>query len=302
MYGQNTGMRFGGPLTPTVKKLLIINGVIFLIQTLAGLFPALISQGTIEHFFGLSHAGIFSEFKIWQVFTYMFIHGGFLHIGLNMLVLFMFGGELELLWGNKFFLKYYLYSGIGAGLFIILMNYVTFLSWPGNANSPTLGASGAIYGILLAYALYWPNREILLFPFFIPIKVKYVALVIGLIAFLGTMGSCASVEGGVSHIGHLGGIISGYILLKLMKRSSGSSSFAGSSQSNNSNIVSDTLKKARLKKKKKEIETRIKAKKIIDDLLEKIAREGMSSLTPEERKQLEWARKHYYPEGNDIVH
>ena len=294
MYGQNVNIRIGGPLTPMVKKLLIINGVIFLIQRLLdAIMPA---SSFIEINFGLSHIGLFHEFKIWQILTYMFLHGSLLHIIFNLLALWMFAGELEQIWGSRAFLRYYLYCGVGAGLFISAMNF--FLFSKTMANPVTIGASGAIYGILLAYGMTWPNREVYLY-FLIPVKIKYLVIGFGLIEFFGTLGT-ATQGGGISHIGHLGGLLSGLVIYKFksqlfLKR-------GVSKKPSGQNPVSRLFKKARLNKKKQEIETRIRAKKIIDELLEKIARNGMSSLTPEEKKNLEWARKHYYPEGNDTVH
>jgi len=291
MHGRNVNIRFGGPLTPTVKKLMIINGGIFLLQQ----FTGLVKPNMLEYFFGLSHIGLFHEFKLWQVFTYMFLHGGWLHIIFNLIALWMFAGELEQVWGKKQFLRYYLYSGIGAGIFIALMNYFVFTNY--HINPVTIGASGAIYAILLAYGLTWPNREVLLY-FLFPVKMKYLVIVFGLIEFFGTLSSAAGTGGNISHVGHLGGLISGFIFI--MYRTKFSTGKKASTK--NINPLNTSLKKIRLKKKKKEIETRIKAKEIIDELLEKIAKSGMSSLSPDEKKRLEWARKHYYPEGNDTVH
>ncbi len=296
MYGRNTQIRFGGPITPVVKRLMIINGVIFLIQQIVNLFQ----PHALSLLFGLSHEGFARHFMLWQVFTYMFFHGGWLHIFFNLFALWMFAGELEQQWGSSRFLRYYLYTGTGAGIFIALMNF--FLAARGYPGAPTIGASGAIYAILLAYGMTWPNREVLIY-FLFPIKMKYLVLIFGLIEFFGTLSSAAGQGGNISHIGHLGGIISGFILLRMQTRKPGSMTFSQKKKKTEKvNPVSKGMKKIRLKKKQKEIETRIKAKKIIDELLEKIARTGMSSLTDKEKKDLEWARKHYYPEGNDTVH
>lgn len=294
MYQQRSSIRIGGPLTPMVKRLMIINGGIFLIQQ----FVNLMNPGFLEVLFGLSHAGLIEQFHVWQVFTYMFLHGGWLHIIFNLLVLWMFAGDLEQLWGSSFFLKYYLYAGTGAGLFIAFMNAFTYYRF--EANPITIGASGALYAILLAYGLTWPNREVLIW-FIFPVKIKYLIIVIGLIEFFGTLSSATSGGTGISHIGHLGGIISGFIYIKIKgnrRRSGGKSS----SDKKQENPVSELFRKRRLEKKKKDIDTRIKAKKIIDELLEKISREGMSSLTSEEKSRLEWARRHYYPGNDETLH
>ncbi|HOS40827.1 MAG TPA: rhomboid family intramembrane serine protease [Spirochaetota bacterium] len=292
MHGRNVQFRIGGPPTPTVKALMIVNGAVFLLQTIAGW----LSPGMIEAYFGINHVGLIHQFMLWQPFTYMFLHGGFFHILFNLLALWMFGGDLEERWGKALFLRYYIFSGIGAGLFIALMNYFVFITY--NASPVTIGASGAIYAILLAYGLTWPDREVLLY-FIIPIKMKYLVLIFGGIEFFGTLASARGDGSGVSHIGHLGGLISGFIFI--MWKLHGPRSATTSAQ-RSEGVIASFFKKERLKKKQKEIDTRIKAKAVIDRLLEKIAREGMGSLTPAERKELDWARKNYYPDDSATYH
>lgn len=293
---QTIQFRIGGPLTPVVKKLMIINGGIFIFQQLMALF----APGFLEQNFGLNHQGLIGEFKIWQLFSYMFLHGGWLHIIFNLLGLWMFAGDLEDIWGSRLFLRYYLFSGMGAGIFIATMNFVYFSRYGANptiAYSPTtLGASGALYGVLLAYGVNWPNREVLLY-FLFPVKIKYLLILFGVMEFFGTISS--SVGGGstISHIGHLGGLISGMVYLFFLRKRGPRANYK-----QQSGFITELMKKQRLKKKRKEIEERIEAKKIIDRLLEKIARQGMGALTAEEKKSLEWARKHYYPENNETLH
>lgn len=287
MYQRNVSIRIGGPLTPGVKGLMIVNGLIFLIQQISGL----IVPNGMEYILGISHNGFINNFMIWQPFSYMFLHGGWMHIFFNLIALWMFAGELELYWGKEKFIRYYILSGLGAGLFIAFMNYVAFTKY--NSSAVTIGASGAIYAVLLAYAMIWPEREVLLY-FLFPIKIKYLVIAFGLMEFFGTLSNTAGTGGNISHIGHIGGIICGFILIKLMNnnfRVSGSFSLLGRLK-----------KKTRLDNKRKLIDNRILAKKIIDDMLAKIAKNGMSSLSPEEKKKLEWARKHYYPSNEDILH
>ena len=286
MYQRNVSIRIGGPMTPGVKFLMIINGIIFLIQQITGL----ISPNMLEYYFGISHNGFINNLMIWQPFTYMFLHGGWMHIFFNLLGLWMFAGDIEMVWGKKKFLRYYILSGLGAGFFIALMNYVAFINY--GTSVVTIGASGAIYAVLLAYAMLWPEREVLLY-FLFPVKIKYLVIGFGLLEFFGTLSSTAGAGGNISHIGHLGGIISGFILIKFMRKSSDYSS---------PSFLSSFIKKKRVSKKKKIIDSRIEAKKIIDELLAKIAKNGMNSLTPEEKKKLEWARKNYYPSSQDIMH
>ncbi len=292
---QNVNFRFGGPITKTVKNLMIINGAVFLIQQFIGLFI----PNVIESVFGLHHIGLFYEFKIWQPFTYMFLHGNWLHIIFNLIALWMFAGELEQRWGSKIFLKYYMFSGIGAGVFISIMNFIVYSKF---GHSPiTIGASGAIFGILLAYGLTWPNREVLLY-FVFPIKIKYLIIAFGVMEFFGTISSASGAGGNISHIGHLGGLISGFIYIMYNRGKTPKGSHSSTSSGDNTGFINDLLKKERLKKKQQDIDRRIEAKKIIDKLLEKIARDGMSSLSVKEKKLLEWARKHYYPTDGDTLH
>ncbi len=293
MFGQRTQMRFGGPITPVVKKLMIINGAVFIFQLFFAIFSGSSGKAVsgFDQFFGLSHQGLIISLKLWQVFTYMFLHGGWMHIIFNLVALWMFAGELEQQWGSKAFLRFYLYSGIGAGLFIALLNIYIFSNY--NVSPITLGASGAIYGVLLAYGMTWPNREVLLW-FILPIKMKYLVLFFGLFEFFGTLSSATAGNGGISHIGHLGGLISGFIIIYSRRKGLGSKKTVNQS--------AGFVKKRRLKKQQQLIQDRIKAKKIIDELLEKITKTGMNSLTADEKKQLEWARKNYYPEDRQTYH
>jgi membrane associated rhomboid family serine protease len=188
---------------PGVKWLLISNVAIYLLSFFVGKFG---DQGPIIIWFGLTPAAVVKELAIWQLFTYMFLHGSIGHILWNMLALWMFGADLESSWGTRRFLQFYFFCGIGAGICVVLFNYI--LPW-GNPVVPTIGSSGAIFGILMAYAMLYPTRTIL-FAFLIPIQVKYFVLIIGAIAFLSSFG----VNNGVSNFAHLGGLLFGYLFLK----------------------------------------------------------------------------------------
>ncbi|MCX8124002.1 MAG: rhomboid family intramembrane serine protease [Spirochaetes bacterium] len=277
---------FGSSITPSVKKIIIFTSAVYILQ----LFGNIFAQGVIENTFGIHHIGFAHQFKLWQPFTYMFLHGNFLHIFFNMFALWMFGSDLEDLFGSKNFMRFYLYSGVGAGLCIALMNAYIFEHY--EYNPITIGASGAIYALLLAYGMIWPNREVLLY-FLFPIKMKYLVLIFGAIEFFGTLASASGAGGGISHIGHFGGLVTGFILLKTKFWYKKKEVF---------NPFNRLLRSYRLAQHRKRIEDRIKAKEIIDTLLDKITRYGFSSLTKEEKQALEWARKHYYPDNNDIIH
>ncbi len=188
----------GGSTTPAVRALLIANVVVFLFQMVA----TALAQVRLEHIFGLVPYDVVHHLYLWQLATYMFLHGGLFHIGFNMLALWMFGTELEDLWGTKKFLRFYFITGIGAAI-------MTMLVGP-NSYIVTIGASGAIYGLLAAYGLLFPDRVILLY-FVLPIRAKYLVLILGLITF---WSSLSATGGGVAHVAHLGGMIFGWLYLR----------------------------------------------------------------------------------------
>ncbi len=190
---------FGGPITRTVKALITINIGVFVLQFLTS---RLLGSNFIDVTFGLVPNSVTEHLTLWQFVTYMFLHGGFFHIFFNMLTLFMFGNELERYWGTPRFLNYYFVTGIGAGI----------CSWivAPHSGAVVIGASGAIYGLLLAYGLTYPNR-IVYVNFLLPIKVKWLVLIMGAMAFLSSLGGA---ESGVANIAHLGGMVIGYLFLK----------------------------------------------------------------------------------------
>lgn len=189
---------FGHGVTPVVKKLLIANGVAFVITILA----QAAGYGLWIRSLMLTPYAVTRHFAVWQLVTYLFLHAGFFHILFNMFALWMFGGELERAWGSKRFLRYYFLTGIGAGLTVVLASPSSLVA--------TLGASGAVYGILLAYGLLFPDRMILLY-FIIPIPAKYFVMIIGAIAFLSALSTPGDL---VSHVAHLGGMVFGYLYLR----------------------------------------------------------------------------------------
>lgn len=189
-----------GPLTPAIKALVIANVVGFL---LALIVPELTLR------LGLVPQAVVEQLQLWQPVTYMFLHGGIFHLLFNMLSLWMFGVELEKMWGTAFFTKYYFVTGLGAAAAQILLGLV-----PGIGASMyyavTIGASGAVFGVLLAYGMYFPDRPIYMYMIF-PIPAKYFVIIIGAISLLSSMNGPG---GGVAHTTHLGGLIAGYLYLK----------------------------------------------------------------------------------------
>ena len=190
-----------GPLSPAIKALIIVNVAMFL---LAMLLPS------ITEYLGLIPEAIFRQFRVWQPVTYMFLHGTIGHILFNMLALWMFGTELERTWGTTAFLRYYFATGIAAAATTVLVALMPFPETARLYSSATIGASGAIYGLLLAYGLSFPNRPIYIY-FVFPIPAKYFVMIMGAIALLSSIGDRGS---GIAHITHLGGLVAGFAILR----------------------------------------------------------------------------------------
>jgi membrane associated rhomboid family serine protease len=185
-----------------VKWLIISNVAVYLVY----FFGSMIHGAPIFGSLVLMPAAVLYRFEIWQLFTYLFLHSltSFWHILFNMLALWMFGSPIEETWGTRRFLQYYFICGVGAGICVVLANLAF-----GDINQRVLGASGAIYGLLLAYGMLFPNQTVL-FSFLFPIKAKYMVMIMGGIAFL------SSFQGGgtVSNLAHLGGLLFGFVYMK----------------------------------------------------------------------------------------
>ena len=191
-----------GPITPSVKLLLIINVAAFVITWA---MPNLMID-----LFGLLPRAILFEGRVWQLVTHIFLHGGVMHILFNMLLLWMFGVELERRWGSRAFMRYFLMTGIGAGVVTVLVSLLPFAATRAMYNVPTIGASGAIYALLMAWAMLFPHRTILFMMMF-PLPARTVAAILGAIAFISAVGSPNS---GVAEFTHLGGMLVGWLYLQ----------------------------------------------------------------------------------------
>jgi rhomboid family protein len=193
-----------GPVSTAIKALIAANIVMFLTTSL-------LASRSIDlvAILGLRPVAVIRQLFIWQPFTYMFLHGGLLHLLFNMLALWMFGTELERIWGTRYFLKFYLVTGVGAGLLTILVSLLGFSITNFIYTVPTIGASGAIYGLLLAYALYFPDRPIYMY-FLFPVPAKVFVAIMGAIAFYASLVEA----GGIANATHLGGLVVGYAMLK----------------------------------------------------------------------------------------
>lgn len=209
-YGTRTFQpRLHGFFPQGVKWLLVANIALFVLY----FFSVRVGLAGAWEPFQLVPGDVLRHFALWQLVTYLFLHDpfGFSHILFNMLALWMFGADLERTWGRHEFLKYYFLCGVGAGLCVIVAN----LLFSNNLNSSTIGASGAIYGLLFAFGYLYPDREIL-FSFLFPIKAKYFVMIIGAIAFLSSVGGSGN---GISHVAHLGGMVIGFFYLRTRGRS-----------------------------------------------------------------------------------
>jgi membrane associated rhomboid family serine protease len=190
---------FHGYFPTGVKWLLIANTAVFILTGLLGS-----SFADDISLLALAPVAVVYHFAIWQLATYLFLHGGVWHLVFNMLTLWMFGSPLERDWGTRRFIKYYFICGIGAGLCDVLLNAVL-----GHWNTRTIGASGAIYGLLLAFGVCYPDQTVLM-NFLFPIKAKYMVMIYAAIELWMSIG----VNSGVSNIAHLGGMAVGYVYLK----------------------------------------------------------------------------------------
>ncbi len=259
-YSESYQLGFG-KLTPGVKWLLFANVGVFLMQSIVG--PAMIT------WFGLTSGMVLKFFAIWQFFTYMFLHDGFFHIFFNMFILWIFGCEVERSWGTAAFLKYYFITGLGAGIFGFFAYYA--------ANIPMIGASGAVYGIILAFAFMFPERVITLLLFFIlpvSIKVKYFAMALaGISIFAGIFSA-----DGVAHFAHLGGMVAGLLYLKSDWRTH-----------NFVSKVKRTVKKRSVKMDIYRVEKKEDLQKQVDVILDKINEVGYEKLTSSEKDLLKRA-------------
>jgi membrane associated rhomboid family serine protease len=203
--GPGLGIGFP-PVTPMTRAIMIACAVVWAVQFLLG--PVL-GRADLSRLFGIVPPLVVRGF-VWQPFTYMFLHSPvqISHLLLNLLILWMVGGDLERHWGGRRYLAYYLVCGAGAGVFVTVAGYLS------GTSVPTIGASGAIYGLLLAYGIIFSERTIL-FMLIFPMRARTLSWVLFAVAFVSAWGQSAS---GVSHIAHLGGMVVGYLYLKRVWR------------------------------------------------------------------------------------
>jgi len=196
------------PFTRAVKWLVLVNAGIYLLLLLVGRAAPQVA-GQVVVLFGLIPAAV-THGWLWQLFTYSFLHSGFFHVGFNMLALWMFGALLEMAWGRRQFLEFYFFGVLGAALTSVVFSYTGLLGL--SPATVTIGASGGVYGILMAYGMLFGDRELMMFPFPFLIRAKYFVGVLIFISLAGALGEA----GGVAYIAHLGGLLFGYLYIKFL--------------------------------------------------------------------------------------
>jgi membrane associated rhomboid family serine protease len=212
---KNYRVSFNFYITPGVQWLVVVTFAVFFLQVLIRVFAGPFAHQKMLLWFGLVPSGVFPGLRIWQPFTYLFLHdpNDFLHVLFNMLMLWMFGRELELVWGKARFIRYYFLTGVGAGLIEVLVKAVPTFFGRAPSDIPTIGASGAIFGIFAACAILFPDRQVSIF--FLPIRMSMRSFVLALAAmefFLPLL--LRSAGDNVSHICHLGGMLIGWLYLR----------------------------------------------------------------------------------------
>jgi len=239
-----------------IKWLLMVNGGFFVLQNFTG--------GGLESLLGLVPARVLS-LEIWRLFTYQFLHGSFFHILFNMFALWMFGKEIEQNWGTREFLKFYFTCVIGAGLLNCVVQPFS--------RVPAIGASGGLYGILVAFALMFPDSVIYLYAIF-PMRARYFVILIGVLEFLASSHGTASP---IARFAHLGGMLTGYLYMKSYEfRSLGTRILYKISDLFISRAPIPQASKPKREFKKEELV------KEVDRILEKVLKQGAESLTEQE--------------------
>lgn len=198
-------------VTPAIRQIFYVITGVFLLQTmLLVLHPPFYQWFLLQ--FGVVPYDFVFRFKLWQPVTYIFLHGGVFHWFLNLLVLWMFGCDVERMWGRKKFLQYFMVTGVGAGLCVVALKILASMGGMTRSDSITIGSSGAVYGVLMAAAVLFPDRQVWVFPFPVTIPMRPFVFIMGLIAFFGSLG--AGNNDGVSDVAHLSGLLIGWAHLR----------------------------------------------------------------------------------------
>ena len=272
----NSNNSFYGGIPVVTRNILIINLIVWGACNFIN-YP-------LADILGL-HDISYGGFYLYQLITYQFTHVAFFHLFFNMFALFMFGRILENYWGPSRFFTYYMVTGIGAGLIQLAICYFQ------NINSVTIGASGAVFGILLAFGMIFPNAPLMIIPFPFPIKAKYLVIGYGLIEL--TMGVANTSGDNVAHFAHLGGMLFGIILILYWRKKNGNFRSENSWSQPWTKKITDIFKRKPKMTVYKHPETdwdynarKAEESKEIDRILEKIKQGGYDSLSAAEKKKL----------------
>lgn len=277
-------------LTTWVKRLLIANAVVYLVMAL-GILP----PGWTIRALGFAVPGLLRH--PWSPLTYMFVHGGFWHLFFNMVAVFFFGPPLEREWGSSFFIKYYLAAGLGGALFSLLL-------YPMIGPSVVIGASGAVFGLLLAFALNWPNAPIYIWGI-LPVPAKWFVSVLGALAFISTLSGGG---GGVAHWAHLGGLATGFVYLRFGERVKHRlerllwKSKQGPVKIQEARGTRSAEERSASGRSRRRRRAEGDSLDEIDRILDKIRENGMDSLTSEERSFLDEMSRRYRKESKRTFH
>jgi membrane associated rhomboid family serine protease len=260
-------------ITPWVLRLIIANAVVLLLMRTIFISPALASA--------LAFSPADALLEPWTFFTYMFVHGGLLHLLGNMFMLWVFGTPVENRMGSRSFILYYLLCGVGAAVFSLALSGIMNVG-------PFLGASGAVLGVALAFAIYWPDAELIVFPLPIPIRARtLVALLVGLDVFFYFL----TPGDGIAHLAHVGGVLFGYLYFRMQGLSRRSPHpppravervvmvQSGSAEPERRTPVTPARARRRVDADPVAAE--------VDRVLDKISEKGIASLTPAERRFLD---------------
>jgi len=258
MAYSNYSRGIDGSVTEGVKFLLIINGLVFILQ--------MVWDRQLVYLLGLTPSTFWDQRALWQPVTYMFLHGGTMHLLFNMLALWMFGSALEGYWGTNYFLKYYFITGIGAGLCNALLTP--------NSGAVIIGASGAVYGLLAAYGILFPNSIIYIWMLF-PLRAKYMVLIFGGIEFVSSLRPGMST---VAHLVHLGGMVIGIIYLRW--RSIYNYFGRAAQEHRRQQDIHERMRRS-------DNEAQLRGE--VDDLLDKINEVGLDNMTTWEKRRLKEA-------------
>ena len=278
------------PFQGWVFKLILINVIVFALQIFTSGYEMIYSIGDFRSktsamtlYLGLIPALVTEKGFVWQLFTYMFLHSTreFFHLFFNMYLMLIFGAPIEHEWGSRKFLLYYFFCGTGAGIVIYIINLIIFYQTPGLMVTqenvvyfiPTIGASGAVFGLLLAFGILYPDLELLLF-FVVPVKAKYLVVLYGLIElYLVLFGGNSN----ISHLGHLGGLGFG-LLFFLISRKRGIS-FKGRLLKA---LVQRGLRENSVRERERADAMDGGNRKLMLDILDKVSRGGIDSLSDDE--------------------